>query len=217
MRTTIEDALHICVYDNYGLTEIIGPGVAFECEHRDGLHVNEDHFIVEVIDPQTMKPVPPGSRGELVFTTITKQGFPLIRYRTGDISALKIGECSCGRTLVRMDRVTGRTDDMIIVEGVNVFPRQIEEALLSIEGIAPHYHIILDRESGQDLMTVQVEVPNNISVIDEGRRLREYRTRIEQQLTETLGFSPRVALVESKTIKRSTGGKMRRVTDNRAL
>lgn len=217
MRRTIEDSLHLAAYDNYGLTEVIGPGVAFECEQRSGLHVNEDHFIVEVIDPDTLQPLGPDKRGELVFTTITKEGFPLIRYRTGDISTLRVGACPCGRTLVRMDRVSGRTDDMIIVEGVNVFPSQVEEALLEIEGVAPHYGIVLERESGRDVMIVQVEVPRDTSLIEEGRRLQRYRTDIEQKLAETLGFAPRVTLVEAKTLARSTGGKMRRVVDKREM
>jgi phenylacetate-CoA ligase len=150
LRDQIEGALHLKAYDNYGLTEIIGPGVSFECSERSGLHVSEDHFIVEVVDPATLKPVPTGGEGELVFTTITKQGFPLIRYRTGDLSSIVEGACPCGRTLARMRRLAGRIDDMIIVDGVNIFPSQIEDVILKVEGIEPHYRIVIDREDSSD-------------------------------------------------------------------
>ena len=217
LRTEIENNLHITAYDNYGLSEIIGPGVSFECPVRNGLHINEDHFIVEVIDPETLEPKGPGEIGELVFTTITKQGFPLVRYRTGDISALQTEPCPCGRTLVRMDRVFGRTDDMIIVEGINVFPSQIEEVLLDVEGVEPHYQIILDREEGLDTMEIQVEVSKNLPVLDEIKEYQKFHATILQHLSTNLGFSPTVNLVESKTLARSTGGKMKRVIDKRKL
>lgn len=215
MRRQIEDRLHITAFDNYGLTEIIGPGVSFECEERSGLHINEDHFIVEVIDPETLEPVPAGTPGELVFTTISKQAFPLIRYRTGDISALRLEACPCGRSLVRMDRVHGRTDDMIIVEGINVFPSQVEETLLEVENVEPHYRIILDREQGIDTMTVQVEVPKDIPILDESRGILEHRSSIAEHLSATLGFTPRVELVEHHTLRRSEGEKLERVVDRR--
>jgi len=216
LRTEIEDVLHITAYDNYGLSEVIGPGVAYECSERNGLHISEDHFIVEVIDPETLEPVPMGEKGELVFTTVAKQGFPLIRYRTGDISSLIPGECACGRTLVRMDRVSGRTDDMIIVEGVNVFPSQIEEALLEAEGIEPHYRIVLDRDEGLDTMEIQVEVSAALPALDDAGEVLKFKRNIESHLTTSLGFSPKVTLVEPKTLERSTGGKMNRVLDRRA-
>lgn len=217
LRTEIEESLHITAFDNYGLSEIIGPGVAFECAERNGLHINEDHFIVEVIDPETTEPVPDGTPGELVFTTITKQGFPVIRYRTGDISALIPGECTCGRTLRRMERVSGRTDDMIIVEGNNVFPTQIEAALLEAEGAEPHYRIILRREAGLDTMEVQVEVSSAIPDLDETGEIIKFKQNVKDRLTTSLGFSPKVSLVEPKTLERSSGGKLNRVVDERKL
>ena len=176
---------------------------------------SEDHFIVEVIDPESLEPVSMGEKGELVFTTVAKQGFPLIRYRTGDISSLIPGECACGRTLVRMDRVSGRTDDMIIVEGVNVFPSQIEEALLEAEGIEPHYRIVLDRDEGLDTMEIQVEVSAALPALDDAGEVLKFKRNIETHLTTSLGFSPKVTLVEPKTLERSTGGKMNRVLDRR--
>lgn len=215
LRTQIEESLQISAYDNYGLSEIIGPGVAFECAEQSGLHVNEDHFIVEVIDPETLQPVSPGERGELVFTTITKQGFPLIRYRTGDISAIIPEVCACGRTLEKIEKISGRTDDMIIVEGINVFPSQIEEVLLQVEGVEPHYRIVLDRKAGLDFMEIQVEVSDALPSFDETRALQQFSNRVEEHLTTSLGFSPKVTLVEPKTVERSDGGKMSRVIDKR--
>jgi phenylacetate-CoA ligase len=215
LRSQIEESLHITAYDNYGLSEIIGPGVAYECSERSGLHINEDHFIVEVIDPETLEPVGPGVDGEIVFTTITKQGFPLIRYRTGDRTQLFDSVCPCGRTSLRMDRVSGRTDDMIIVEGVNVFPSQIEEVLLDVEGIEPHYRIVLNREAGLDVMEIQVEVSKELPILDETKELQRFQSTIEQHLTTSLGFSPKINLVEPKTLERSNGGKMIRVIDRR--
>jgi phenylacetate-CoA ligase len=215
MREEIERGLHLKAYDNYGLTELIGPGVSFECSERNGLHVNEDHFIVEVVDPATLKGVPPGEEGELVFTTITKQGFPLIRYRTGDISALMEGDCPCGRRLVRMKRVSGRLDDMIIVEGVNVFPSQIEEIVLKVEGIGPHYRIVVDREDGVDAIEVQAEVSEDFPFLDEPVKVSALRTRLQASLDESLGIKTRATLVERKTLERSEGSKLRRVVDLR--
>jgi phenylacetate-CoA ligase len=215
MRDEIERGLHLKAYDNYGLTEVIGPGVSFECSERDGLHVNEDHFIMEVIDRNTLKPVSPGEEGELVFTTITKQGFPLIRYRTGDISGIIGEKCPCGRTLARMRRVSGRIDDMIIVDGVNVFPSQIEDALLKIEGIEPHYRIIVDREEGADGIEVQAEVSEDFPFLDEAAKVEGLRRSLATRLEETLGIRARVSFVEAKSIERSEGSKLRRVIDRR--
>lgn len=215
LRSEIERSLRISAYDNYGITEVLGPGVAYECTEKNGLHVNEDHFIVEVIDRGTLEPVGPGQKGELVFTTITKQGFPLIRYRSGDISALIPEPCPCGRTLIRMEKVTGRTDDMIIVEGNNVFPSQIEEVLLQIEGIEPHYEIILDRDAGVDTMEIRVEVSDMLSLVDEIKNLELFRNKIQEHLQAVLDIRPVVTLVEPKTLTRSEGGKLSRVTDRR--
>ncbi len=217
LRSEIERTLRISAYDNYGITEVLGPGVAYECTEKKGLHVNEDHFIVEVIDRNTLEPVGPGEKGELVFTTITKQGFPLIRYRTGDISALIPEPCPCGRTLMRMEKVTGRTDDMIIVEGNNLFPSQIEEVLLQIEGIEPHYEIVLDRDAGVDTMEIRVEVSDMLSLVDEIKYLELFRNKIREHLQAVLDIRPVVTLVEPKTLTRSEGGKLSRVTDKREL
>ncbi|MCK4797001.1 MAG: phenylacetate--CoA ligase [Spirochaetes bacterium] len=217
LRSQIEQSLHITAFDNYGSSEIMGPGVAFECKEKNGLHINEDHFIVEIIDPKTLKPLGFDEQGELVFTTITKQGFPLIRYRTGDISSLIKGKCKCGRTLVRMKRVSGRTDDMIIVEGINVFPSQIEELLLEIEGIEPHYQIILERQAGVETMEIQVEVSAELPFFDELKKLEDFRNTIQSHIKLKLGIKTKVTLVEPKTIKRSRGGKMKRVIDKREM
>jgi phenylacetate-CoA ligase len=217
LRSQIESSLHIEAYDNYGITEVIGPGVAYECEQRDGLHICEDHFIVEVIDPDTCETLGPGEEGELVFTTITKQGFPLIRYRTGDISSLRSEPCPCGRTCVRMERVSGRTDDMIIIEGNNIFPSQIEEVLLEVEHIQPHYQIILTRDAGIDTMEIQVEAGKGLPALDNYREIEQFKYRVENHLYGSLGIKPKVTFVEPKTLHRSTGGKMKRVVDKREL
>ena len=216
LRNEIEKGLHIKAYDNYGLTELIGPGISFECPCRSGLHINEDHFIVEVIDPETLKPLGFGEEGELVFTTITKQGFPLIRYRTRDISSLIEGKCECGRTLVRMNRLSGRTDDMIIIDGINIFPSQIEEALLQVEGIEPHYQIILDRKDGAETIEIQVEASDQYPFFDEISKLQALRSKLRDHLEATLGISTQVTMVEPKTIKRSEGKKLKRIIDKRA-
>jgi len=215
MREEIERGLHLKAYDNYGLTEVIGPGIAFECAERDGLHVNEDHFIMEVIDPETLKPVPRGREGELVFTTITKQGIPLIRYRTGDVSAVIEGDCPCGRKLARMRRVSGRIDDMVIVDGVNIFPSQIEEVLLKVEGIEPHYRIILDRVDGEDSVEVQAEISEDFPDLDEGAKVSALRMRLQSALDEALGIRTRATLVERRALERSEGSKLKRVVDRR--
>jgi phenylacetate-CoA ligase len=215
LRTEIEKSLHIKAYDNYGLTELTGPGVSFECEYRNGLHVNEDHFIVEVINPETLMPVGMGEEGELVFTTLTKQGFPLIRYRTGDISALIEGPCACGRTTVRMKRVFGRTDDMMIIDGINIFPSQIEECLLQVEGVEPHYQIILDRKDGSDTIEIQVEATDNILAFDTVGSIMKLKLELQKHIENTLQIRPIVTFVERKSIQRSEGNKLRHVIDKR--
>jgi phenylacetate-CoA ligase len=213
LRAEIEKGLQVKAYDNYGLTELIGPGISFECECRNGLHVNEDHFIVEVIDPDTQKPVGFGEEGELVFTTITKQGFPLIRYRTGDISSLIEGRCDCGRTFTRMSRISGRTDDMIIIDGINVFPSQIEECLLQVEGIEPHYQILLDRKDGADTMEIQVEASDGI--FDLVGSVLALEQKLQTHLENMLQIRPIVSFVEKKSIKRSEGNKLQHIIDKR--
>ena len=215
LRTEIESRLKIRAFDNYGLSEIIGPGVAFECKNRNGLHVNEDHFIVEVIDPETMEILPAGEEGELVFTTITKQGFPLIRYRTGDISSIIEGSCECGRTTQRIKRISGRTDDMIIVDGNNIFPSQIEALLFEIEGVEPHFQIILNREEGLDVIELRVEVTSNVFAFDEIRKVQKFQDNIHQHLITSLGLHAKITLIEPKSLGRSSGKKVKRVLDQR--
>ncbi len=215
MRREIEAKLGIRATDNYGLSEVIGPGVSGECDRQDGLHVNEDHFLVEVIDPETLEPVRPGERGELVFTSLCKEAFPVVRYRTRDLSVLNPEPCACGRTFVRMARVTGRTDDMLIVRGVNVFPSQIESVLLEIEGTEPHYQIVVERHGALDEISVEVEVAERV-FSDEAKRLYDLRDRIRRRLATVLGISVAVRLAEPKSIERSAG-KAKRVIDKRLL
>jgi phenylacetate-CoA ligase len=215
LRGQIETALRVKVYDNYGLTEILGPGVSFECGAGCGLHVNEDHFIVEVIDPATGAPVADGTEGELVFTTITKEGFPLLRYRTGDLAVLDRAPCACGRTLARMSRVQGRMDDMIIMGASKLFPSQVEQVVLGVPGLQPHFEIILDRENGMDLMTVRVEISETMPGMDELKTLEAARTRVARELEALAGTAPRVVLAEPRSIARQLEGKTRRVTDLR--
>jgi phenylacetate-CoA ligase len=216
MRLEIEQRYAMKAYDIYGLTEIIGPGVSFECEAQDGLHVNEDLFYPEIIEPSTGKVLPAGEKGELVFTTITREGTPLLRYRTRDITFIIEEPCSCGRTTRRMHRLFGRTDDMLIIRGVNVFPSQIEQALIEIEGTEPQYLIIINRgESHLDEVELQVEVKKEF-FSDETRGLESLRSRIEQVMKSKLQISLRVKLVEPKTIERSIG-KAKRVVDNRKI
>ena len=216
MRGEIEKKLKVNALDIYGLSEVIGPGVASECiEEKSGLHIFEDHFIAEIINPSTGKVLPYGEAGELVFTTITKEAFPVIRYRTRDISRLTVSPCSCGRTHVRMDRISGRTDDMLIIRGVNVFPSQIESVLMTIDGVEPHYQLIISREGSLDLLEVQVEVGETI-FSDEIKGLETLSKRIEHEIKDLLGVSTKVKLVEPKTIQRSEG-KAKRVIDKRKL
>ncbi len=214
MRRDIERALGIKAYDIYGLTELSGPGVAFECEAQSGMHVNEDHFIVEIIDPETGEVLPDGSQGELVFTAITKQAFPVIRYRTRDICVLHRGQCSCGRTFVRMERPKGRTDDMLIIRGVNVFPSQIENVLIRM-GYSPNYQITVDRVNNTDTFDVDVEMnPDQFS--DTVRHITQCERDLVDAMRSMLGISPRVHLVASKSIARSEG-KAVRVIDKRKI
>ncbi|MEW6574583.1 MAG: phenylacetate--CoA ligase [Bacillota bacterium] len=215
MRREIEDKLKIDAVDIYGLSEVIGPGVACECLNKDGLHICEDHFIPEIIDPETGRVLPPGQYGELVFTTITKQGFPVIRYRTRDITKLYDAPCPCGRTHVRMARITGRTDDMLIIRGVNVFPTQIESVLLSIGDTEPHYLLVVDRERALDTLEVWVEVSEDL-FRDEVKGLEQLERLIHDEIESVLGISVKVKLVEPKTIQRSEG-KAKRVWDKRDL
>jgi phenylacetate-CoA ligase len=217
MRGQLEGKLHITALDNYGLTEVVGPGVSFECEAKAGLHVNEDHFIVETIDPSSLQPVPRGGEGELVFTTITKEGFPLIRYRTGDLGILSDEPCRCGRTSVRMSRIRGRIDDMIIMGAVKVFPSQVEEIVLGVEGLAPHYEIVVDREAGIDTLEVRVEISETMPGLDEMKSLEQAKSRVAQRIDTVLGVKAKVTLVEPKSIARAGGGKARRVVDRRQI
>jgi len=216
MREQIESRFNMKAYDIYGLTEIIGPGVAFECEAQHGLHVNEDFFYPEIIDPATGKVLPAGEKGELVFTTITREGTPMLRYRTRDITFIIDEPCSCGRTMRRIHRLFGRTDDMLIIRGVNVFPSQIENALIEIEGTEPQYLIIVSRgDSHLDEVELQVEVKKEL-FSDETRVLENLRKRIEQTMKSKLQINLKVKLVEPKTIERSIG-KAKRVIDNRKI
>jgi phenylacetate-CoA ligase len=215
MRSEIERRLGIVAIDIYGLSEVIGPGVATECICKCGLHVQEDHFIPEIIDPDTEEVLPAGSVGELVFSTVTKEGLPLIRYRTRDISSLNYETCECGRTLVRMDKVTGRTDDMLIIRGVNVFPSQIESVLLELGETAPHYLILVDRIGSLDVMEVWVEMTQTL-FSDEVKKIEDMERTIRKKIEETLGISVKVKLVEPKSIQRSEG-KAKRVIDKRRV
>ncbi len=213
MRAQIEQGLGLKAYDIYGLSEVCGPGVACNCYVQNGLHIQEDHFIPEIIDPDTGEILPDGESGELVFTCITKEALPLIRYRTRDISSLTHEPCACGRTTVRMSKPCGRTDDMLIVRGVNVFPSQVESVLLNIEGVSPHYHIIVDRVNNLDTMSVEVEMSQSL-FSDSVKHIQEKEKVIKQALLNTLNIAVAVKLVGPKTISRSEG-KAKRVTDNR--
>ncbi|WP_305045626.1 phenylacetate--CoA ligase family protein [Geoalkalibacter sp.] len=214
MRDEIEAKLNLKAIDIYGLSEILGPGVAIEChEAQRGLHIWEDHFLPEIINPETGEVLPDGEKGELVITTITKEGIPLIRYRTRDITRLIAEPCICGRTHKRIERLSGRSDDMLIIRGVNVFPSQIESILINIEGVEPHYQLIVDREENLDSLEVQVEV-NERTFSDEIKVLQELSNRIRKEIKDLLGVTCKVRLVEPKTIARSEG-KAKRVIDNR--
>ena len=214
MRGEIEGKLNLCAIDIYGLSEIMGPGVAIECcEAKKGLHIWEDHFIPEIINPDTGDVMPAGEQGELVITTITKEGIPLIRYRTRDITSINYEPCACGRTHARIARMSGRSDDMLIIRGVNVFPSQIESILMGIEGVEPHYLLIVDRKDNLDTLEVQVEVDERL-FSDEVKNLQALTGMIEKQIKDMLGVTCKARLVEPRTITRSEG-KAKRVLDNR--
>ena len=213
MRRHIEEAAGIKAYDIYGLSEIIGPGVAVECAHQDGLHIFEDHFYPEIIDPETGQLLPDGEEGELVLTTLSKQAMPLIRYRTRDITSLNSSPCPCGRTLRRMRRINRRSDDMLIIRGVNVFPSQVESVLLEKEGTLPHYQIVLTREHGLDQMEIQVEVTARM-FSDTVGKLEALQQELAEALEHVLQIRVRLTLVEPRSLQRSEG-KARRVIDRR--
>lgn len=213
MRQHLEDLLDFDALDIYGLTEIGGPGVAFECMEKHGMHINEDHVLAEIIDPVTEEPLPDDTPGELVFTTLTKTGAPMIRYRTHDICTLHHGTCACGRTTVKMSRITGRTDDMLVVRGVNVFPSQIEAVLMGVKEASAHYMLVVDRVNSQDKLTVQVELKDDVDIND-ADKLEKLAAYIKTQIKQTLLISAKVELLPPKSIARSEG-KAKRITDNR--
>lgn len=215
MRNKIEDLLCIDACDIYGLTEICGPGVAFECLAKQGMHINEDHVIAEIINPATGEPLPYGQEGELVFTTITKRGMPMLRYRTHDLCTLNDAPCECGRTLVRMGRITGRTDDMIIIRGVNVFPSQIESVLVGFQGVAPHYMLYADRVNSADTLEIQVEMTESM-FSDTVSEIETLRRQIVEKVKSTVGIATKVTLVAPKSIPRFEG-KAKHVVDRRKL
>ena len=213
MRQHLEDLLDFDALDTYVLTEIGGPGVAFECMEKHGMHINEDHVLAEIIDPVTEEPLPDDTPGELVFTTLTKTGAPMIRYRTHDICTLHHGTCACGRTTVKMSRITGRTDDMLVVRGVNVFPSQIEAVLMGVKEASAHYMLVVDRVNSQDKLTVQVELKDDVDIND-ADKLEKLAAYIKTQIKQTLLISAKVELLPPKSIARSEG-KAKRITDNR--
>ena len=215
MRKELEDKLHIKAYDIYGLTEISGPGVGGECECQNGTHLNEDYFYPEILDPNTGEPLPEGTLGELTFTHLTKEGMPLLRYRTHDLTALHYEKCECGRTLVRMDRILGRCDDMLIIRGVNVFPSQIEDVILKLPEYEPHFLLIVDRVNNTDTSELKVEVKEEYFT-DDMATMVGLQKKLEAELRSVIGLGFKVKLVEPKGIERSTG-KAKRVIDNRQL
>ncbi|GAB4230895.1 MAG: phenylacetate--CoA ligase [Deltaproteobacteria bacterium] len=215
MRKEIQDSLGIVATDNYGLSEVLGPGVSGECLERNGLHINEDHFLVEVIDPETLLPVPPGQKGELVITTLTKEAFPMIRYRTRDLTTLLAGDCPCGRTGRRMSRLGGRTDEMLIIRGTKVSPSQIESLLFELEGKEPEYRIVIDRKGAMDEVTVLVEASKEAAFQHDRRQAGTVET-IRKRLTHELGVAVEVKLVEKKSLDR-VAEPAKRVIDNREL
>lgn len=215
MRKELEQKLHITALDIFGMSELIGPGVAMECQHKNGLHVYEDCFIAEIIDPVTGDVLPEGEKGELVITTIAKEALPVIRYRTRDITALHTDECPCGRTHARIEKILGRTDDMLIIRGVNVFPSQIETALLNVGEVEPHYQLVVDRIDNLDQLEVWVEISDKF-FSDEVKRLEDLKRKIAHEIYSTVGINVAVKLVEPKTIERSEG-KAKRVIDKRKI
>lgn len=213
MRAEIESRLGIKAIDNYGVSAVMGPGIAGECELQCGLHINEDHFLIEVIDPKTLEPVPAGEEGELVITTLTREGLPILRYRTHDMTKITYEPCLCGRTTARMTRVHKRTDDMIIIRGINIYPSEIESILLEVENVEPQYQIVIDREKGLEHLTLNIEIsPEMIS--DQMHRLVELEDTIRRKLHARLGLTPRVKLVEPRTLQSSS--KLTRIIDNRS-
>jgi len=215
MRQEINERLGIRATDNYGLSEVLGPGVAGECSECNGLHVNEDHFLIEILDPDTLEPVKPGEVGELVITTLTKEAFPVIRYRTRDLTRLLTEPCPCGRTFNRVSRMMGRSDDMLIIKGVNVFPTQIETVLFEMDGTEPHYRLIVERENNEDKLTVMVEVVESI-FFDEMKKQRAFVDSIRKKMASELGIGVNIQLVEERTLERFDG-KSDRVIDKREL
>jgi phenylacetate-CoA ligase len=215
MRDEIEKQLGIRAHDIYGLSEIMGPSVSHDCRHQVGLHIWEDCFIPEITDPDTDMPSAPGEAGDLVITTINKEGIPLVRYKTRDICSLIYEKCECGRTHARMSKPAGRTDDMLIIRGVNVFPSQIESALLSIGEVLPHYQIVVDRVNNADIMTIELEIPDTIFT-DNVRGIEDFEKKVGNQINSVLGISAKIRLVEPRSITRSEG-KAKRVIDNRKI
>lgn len=215
MRNELEQRLGIQAFDIYGLSEVIGPGVAAECSHKSGLHIQEDHFIPEIINPETEEVLPAGEKGELVFSCVTKEGLPLLRYRTHDVSTLNYDTCECGRTMVRMNKVTGRTDDMLIIRGVNVFPSQIESVLLEFGEATPHYLMIVDRVDNLDQLEIRIEMTQAM-FSDEVKRLEDLERKMRKEIESILGINAKVKLVEPKSIER-TDGKVKRVIDKRTI
>lgn len=215
MRTEIEERLGLKAYNIYGLSEITGPGVSYECECQNGSHINEDHYYPEIINPETLEPIAPGEEGELVFTTLSKEGMPLLRYRTKDLTTLTYGQCACGRTNVRMGRILGRSDDMLIIRGINVFPSQIESVILSLEEFAPQYMIIVDRQGSLDTIKIQVELRPEYFV-DDYPALERKKKMLSDKLRSVLSISAIVELLPPGSIERSQG-KRNHVIDNRKL
>lgn len=213
MRSQIENNMKIFVTDNYGMSELIGPGVSGECEHRCGLHFNEDHFLPEIINPQTLEKLPANESGELIITTLTKQALPVLRYRTKDITKLNYDRCGCGRTHVRMDKTTGRSDDMLKIRGVNVYPSQIESVIMIIPQIAPYYELVINREGSHDTLEVKVEMIDS-TLLDSYANLEALRNKIKHELKTVLGIDTKVSLIEPKTLTRHEG-KAKRIIDNR--
>jgi phenylacetate-CoA ligase len=213
MRAEIERRLGILATDNYGLSEVMGPGVSGECEHQNGMHMAEDHFLFEVVDPATGEPLPEGEEGELIITSLTKEAFPVLRYRTHDLTVIDSARCECGRTLARMRKVRSRTDDMLILRGVNVFPSQIEDAIMTIEGIQPHYLIVIDRKGALDEIEVQIEVAGEV-FSDVMRDMVAFNRRVADKIASVVGLQAKVTLVEPGSIER-TVGKAKHVIDRR--
>ncbi len=213
MRKEIEETLAISALDNYGVSEVMGPGVSAECEVKNGLHMNEDHFIPEIVDPQTLKLLPAGAEGELVLTTLSKEAFPLVRYRTRDITSLDYGPCPCGRTQVRMKKVLGRSDDILIMKGVKIFPSQVEAILMEVEGVEPHYQLLADRVEGADTLELRVEVNEDV-FSDEIKYLQNIAAQIERKIREIIGVTAKVKLVAPESL-RPADGKVQKVVDRR--